>query len=79
MADARRHRKELTIIRDSELTDQTELGTGGFGMVYRARHRTLGLVALKKLLTTHVDETYVMHLNILFSVHGVCVCMCVCV
>ena len=58
MATARLDRKGLAEIPCRELTDQELIGEGGFGKVYRAKHRILGRVAYKKLLTTHVDQMY---------------------
>jgi len=41
--------EDIEKIPNSELTDSTKIGQGGFGIAYRAKHRRLGTVVYKKL------------------------------
>lgn len=38
------------VIRDDCLLDWKSIGTGGFGQIYRAKHKTLGMDVAIKLL-----------------------------
>ena len=50
--------EDIEKIPHSELTDSTEIGQGGFGVAYRAKHRRLGTVVYKKLYKQKVDDKY---------------------
>jgi len=47
---------EVETIEFSKLKDLELIGEGGFGEVYRAKHRDWGPVAFKKLMLTFIRE-----------------------
>jgi serine/threonine protein kinase len=48
---------EVTRVPYSQLTDLEPMAEGGFGIVYRAKHKDWGVVAYKQLKSTIIKET----------------------
>jgi len=52
----------MTQIQHSELTDLQEIGQGGFGVAYRAKHPRYGTVVYKELNARILGDRYLKHL-----------------
>ena len=48
---------ELSFTAPSELSDLEQIGEGGFGIVYKAKHRTHGTVVYKKMNIGFIKDT----------------------
>ena len=49
---------EIQPIPHSELTDLEEIGQGGFGVVYKAKHARFGTVVYKELDARKLSDRY---------------------
>ena len=44
------------LTQSDQLSEMTQIGEGGFGLVYRAQHKEFGKVAYKKLSVTIMKD-----------------------